>query len=49
MNKKDERKTISDLWNIILNGKTYLNLSVMRELIYHFKKFSYLCFEKVVL
>ena len=22
MNKKDERKTISNLWNIVLNGKT---------------------------
>ena len=28
MNKKDERKTISNSWRIILNSKTYLNLKV---------------------
>ena len=38
MNKKDERKTISNLWKIVSNNKTSWNLNVMRELNYHFKK-----------
>ena len=38
VNKKDERKTISNLWKIVSNNKTSWNLNVMRELNYHFKK-----------
>ena len=39
MNKKDKGKTIFNLWNIVFNDQTELNLKCDEELECHFKKF----------